>query len=110
MNEILYCVYNTKKIETPVLIEINDFKKNGNEYSFEKHEHGYLNKIKLGKDNIFIDYGLSMGDSPLEWIYIYTTDKNLALTIFEEECIDIGAGMYGGKYREFMERRSKNNT
>ena len=106
MKEILYCIYNAKELEKPIFYEISDFKKNGTVYDFKDPIHNFNSVINLGKRNYYTDSGLSTGDSPLEWVYCYTTDKELALKVFDEEHIDIGACFFGGKYVLFMERNS----
>lgn len=105
MEEILYCIYNAKELEKPILYEISDFKKSGTVYKFKDVVHDFDKTIDLSHRNITCDSGLSTGESPLEWIYTYTTDKELALKVFNEECMDIGAGFFGGNYVSFMERK-----
>ena len=93
--EKLYCIYNAKKLESPILYEINDFVKNDNKYKFKHPTYSFNENVDLGKSNYYADYGFSMGDSPLEWIYIYTNDRILAEKILEKETESIGAGMGG---------------
>lgn len=110
MVEILYCIYNAKELKKPILFEIENFTKDDNDYEFKNPIHNFIQTINLGKRNLYSDSGLSTGDSPLEWIFSYTTNKELAMKLFDEEDMKLGASFYGGNYKSFMQRHKIMNS